>query len=144
VIAISSRGNSPITVVVRLPFFAFTSANLFRCAAAIFFRAAGLMVCFPLTGFDGVDFSPSLLPTSSVEPPPSFSAQLGSRYAYLFGWALQLPCRFRNRAVVGCRRSSSSRVRSCCEHNSPQGLTPVSRHKRLKFSSQAGSGFRTA
>jgi hypothetical protein len=80
---------------------AFTSGHLFRCAAAIFFRAAALMVRFPLTGFDGVDFSPSLLPTSSSEPPPFSSAEPGSRCAYLFGSALRLACRFRKRAVVG-------------------------------------------
>jgi hypothetical protein len=37
--------------------FAFTSAHLFLCAAAIFLRAAALMVRFALTGFEGFDFA---------------------------------------------------------------------------------------
>lgn len=31
--------------------------HVFRCAAAIFLRAAALIVRFLLTGFDGVDFA---------------------------------------------------------------------------------------
>jgi hypothetical protein len=33
------------------------SAHLLRCAAAILFRAAALIVRFALAGFDGFDFS---------------------------------------------------------------------------------------
>jgi hypothetical protein len=41
--------------------FAFASAHLFRCAAAIFLRAAGLIVCLALTGFEGFAFTAAYL-----------------------------------------------------------------------------------
>ena len=39
------------------PFFALSSVHLLRCAAAILFRAAGLIVRFDSAGFSGFDFA---------------------------------------------------------------------------------------
>jgi hypothetical protein len=100
-----------------LAFFAFTSAHLSRCAAAIFLRAAALMVRFALTGFEGFDFAfiaaHLFLCAAAILPR---AAGLSGRL--LVGSAQGPAFRLRNQASAGCQLSclrhsaSSAGIRS--------------------------------
>jgi hypothetical protein len=60
----------------------------------------------------------SLLPTSSAERLQFSDGQPGSCCAYVFGWALRLAYRLRNRAVAGCLLSSLQHSASSAQSQS--------------------------